>query len=67
MGLIVTVILVKTSKQPVQSPVSETSRLVRIIEAPVVDLVPGAVGSGSVVPGVTLDDPSGLSRQRLKK
>jgi len=54
-GLIITVILVKTSKQPVQSAVSEMSRLVRVIEAPVVDLVPGAVGYGSVVPGVTLD------------
>jgi len=55
MGLVVTIILVKTSKQPVQSAVSEMSRLVRIIEVPIVDIVPSAVGYGSVVPSVTLD------------
>jgi len=54
-GVLITVILVKTSKQPAQSPVSETSRSVRVIDAPVVDLVPSAIGYGSVAPNVVLD------------
>ena len=54
-GVIITAILVKTSKQPAQLPVSETSRSVRVIDVPVVDLVPSAVGYGSVAPSVALD------------
>ena len=54
-GLIITIILVKTSKQPTQSPIAETARSVRVIDVPVVDLVPAAVGYGSVAPSVVLD------------
>ncbi len=54
-GLIITVVLVKTGKDPAQSTISETSRLVRVIEVPIVDLVPKAVGYGSVAPSVVLD------------
>jgi RND family efflux transporter MFP subunit len=55
LGIIITAILVKTGKQPVQLPISETSHSVRVIDVPIVDLVPSAVGYGSVAPSVVLD------------
>jgi multidrug efflux system membrane fusion protein len=55
LGLIITVLLVKTSKEPTQSSMQENIRTVRVIDVPVVDIVPKAVGYGSVTPSVTLD------------
>ena len=40
MGLLITVLLVKTSKAPEQNPVNEDARTIRVIEAPLVDIVP---------------------------
>jgi multidrug efflux pump subunit AcrA (membrane-fusion protein) len=54
-GLLITVILVKTSQPPAQLSITEATRLVRVIDVPVVELVPRAVGYGSVAPSVALD------------
>ncbi len=54
-GLLITVILVKTSQAPTQLPIIEATRSVRVIDVPVVELVPRAVGYGSVAPSVALD------------
>ncbi len=54
-GVFITAILVKTSKQPTQLDMQEISQSVRVINIPVVDLVPSAVGYGSTVPSVILD------------
>jgi RND family efflux transporter MFP subunit len=60
-GLLITVILIKTSKEPTQSTVLEYVRTVRVIDIPVVELFPGAIGYGSVVPSVTLDGVAEVS------
>ena len=60
-GVVIMVILVKTSKEPVQSTVKEYVRTVRFIDVPVVDYFPGAVGYGSVSPSVTLDGVAEVS------
>lgn len=60
-GVVITVLLVKTSKEPVQSTVKEYIRTVRYIDVPVVDYFPGAIGYGSVTPSVTLDGVAEVS------
>lgn len=50
-GAAAIVIAVKTKDKPVQAPLSETAVKVRVIPAPSLDVVPRALGYGTVLPG----------------
>lgn len=50
-GIALFVVMMKTKNQPTKADVSERARVVRVIAAPEVEVVPRAVGYGSVQPG----------------
>ena len=51
LGVVILILLIRSSQKPKRSPIYEQPRAVRVIPAPLVSVVPRAIGYGKVQPG----------------
>ncbi|MCJ7685690.1 MAG: hypothetical protein MUO68_15520, partial [Desulfobacteraceae bacterium] len=51
LGVAIFILLIRSSQKPKRAQISEQPRAVRVIPAPLVSVVPRAIGYGKVQPG----------------
>ncbi|MCP4277901.1 MAG: biotin/lipoyl-binding protein, partial [Gammaproteobacteria bacterium] len=66
-GVAAFIFLKKNQREPVQAPVTEKAKLVRVIPAPQLAAIPQAVGYGTVQPVVTWDGVSQVRGRVVEK